>query len=750
MYISYCNFQPKNSNLFNNCQQYSILPSILLTLRKPTFVHPFILTLRKVFYSSNILFSIRMLISLTGSTLVPWYFGHTTLVIPLTLGVVAAGLTEIDTRLLSRCINLVLTLFCFALGTFSVELLFDYPALFMIGLVSSTFIFIMLGSLGQRYGVIAFGSLLIAAYTMLGHNLFADKLTLPCFLLLGALWYNVVSLIESIIQPIRTTQQSLSICFMKLAQYLDAKAAMFDPDETDGFKKQTLQLTESNNQLISAFNDTKRSLFNRLKSYRGQSYIRKLLSYYFVAQDIHERASSAHGQYQALSEHFKHSDILFRFARILNLQAKACMQFAIAIKLNQTYQHDPLFARYFTYLEEAIAQYQLSNKVDMLLIKSLKNLHQNLLSIDLLLTNIDTEQHLSKEQEDNQLIDEELTSFHDLFAKIKRNLTVKSPLFRHAVRMSLVFFVGYMVILFSNLSHGYWIILTSLFVCQPNYSTTKHRLKLRVIGTILGIIVGIPLTFLFPSIPEQLVLIIITGWLFFLFKNSQYAYATAFITLLVFFSFSLIGESSISVAISRIIATLIGCFIAWFTVSFIWPDWKFRNLPKLVDRVCHDNSHYLALIGHQYLSGKTNDPQYRVARRAAHDSSADLSSLISLMTKEPHMNQAIIDKGFRLLTLNHILISYLSTLGAHRDKTISSKTLDLFDDLTVYIINLLSDKKLDSEYQAIKQSVADYIESISINDDQTNSDLLVMQQLALILDILPEIVTLVSELDNSI
>lgn len=711
-------------------------------------MHPIILTLRKVFYNSNLLFSVRILISLTGSTLIPWYFGYISYVIPLTLGVVAAGLTEIDTRLLSRCINLVFTLICFTIATFSVELLFDYPILFIFGLMSSTFIFIMLGALGQRYGVIAFGSILIAAYTMLGHNLYTDHYTLPCFLLLGALWYNFVSMVESIIQPIRTTQQTLSNCFLKLAQYLDAKAAMFDPDETNGFSKQTLQLTDSNNQLISAFNQTKGSLFNRLKSYRGQSYIRKMLSYYFVAQDIHERASSAHADYQGLSQHFKHSDILFRFARILNLQAKACAKLAISIKLNQTYEHDPLFTRYFLYLEEAIAQYQSTDKATALQIKSLQNLHQNLLSIDLLLANIDTEQHLSQQQENNQLIDEELTGFYDLFTKIKRNLTIKSALFRHAIRMSIVLFVGYIVIYFSPLTHGYWIILTSLFVCQPNYSTTKHRLKLRVLGTILGIIVGLPLTYLFPSIEAQLILIIITGWLFFLFKNSQYAYATAFITLLVFFSFSLIGESSIAVAISRIIATLIGCFIAWFAVSFIWPDWKFRNLPKLVDRVCHDDSHYLALIGHQYLSGKSNDLQYRIARRAAHDSNADLSSLISLMTKEPHMNPALIDHGFRLLTLNHTLISYLSTLGAHRDKSITTKTLELFDDLSVYIINILNDKKINTEYKPIKKSVSDYIETFSTTDNQVNNDLLVMQQLALILEILPEIIELVGILDT--
>lgn len=720
-----------------------MLVSNFITLTELLYiVQTVILTLRKVFYHSNLLYSIRILISLTGTTLVPWYYGQTMLVIPLTLGVVAAALTEIDTRLLSRCVNLLFTLICFAIASFSVQLLFDYPYIFIIGLVTSTFIFTMLGALGQRYAVIAFGSLLIAAYTMLGHDMYSDNYTLPIFLLIGAFWYNIVAFVETLIQPIRTTQQSLSNCFIQLALYLDAKAAMFDPDETNGFQKQTLQLTQSNTQLINTFNQTKRSLFNRIKSYRGQTYVRKMLNYYFVAQDIHERASSAHGHYQELSQHFKHSDILFRFARILNLQAKACAKLAIAIKLNQTYQHDPMFARYFAYLEESIQQYRGEDKTTQLLLKSLQNLYTNLVSIDLLLANIDTEQHLSKEQEQNQLIDDELTGFSDIFIKIKKNLTLKSALFRHAIRMSLVFFVGYTIIHLTHLSHGYWIILTSLFVCQPNYSTTKHRLQLRVLGTILGIIIGVPLTYIFPSVEAQLVLIIISGWLFFLFKNSQYAYATAFITLLVFFSFSLAGESSIPVAISRIVATIIGCAIAWFAVSFIWPDWRFRNLSTLVERACHDDCHYLALIGSQYVSGKTNDVHYRIARRTAHDSNADLSSQISIMTKEPHMNPQLIDDGFRLLTLNHTLISYLSTLGAHRDQKISPQTLEFFDDLAVYIINTLSDAKISKDYQQIKQSINNHIDTLP--DNLHNNDLLVMQQLALILDILPEMIEIMT------
>ncbi|MDQ9701579.1 FUSC family protein, partial [Serratia marcescens] len=47
---------------------------------------------------------------------------------------------------------------------------------------------------------------------------------------------------------------------------------------------------------------------------------------------------------------------------------------------------------------------------------------------------------------------------------------------RHAIRMSVVLCVGYAFIQFTGMQHGYWILLTSLFVCQPNYNATRRRL----------------------------------------------------------------------------------------------------------------------------------------------------------------------------------------------------------------------------------------------------------------------------------
>lgn len=66
-------------------------------------------------------------IALCGTTAFPWWLGDVKLTIPLTLGMVAAALTDLDDRLAGRLRNLIITLFCFFIASASVELLF--PAL---------------------------------------------------------------------------------------------------------------------------------------------------------------------------------------------------------------------------------------------------------------------------------------------------------------------------------------------------------------------------------------------------------------------------------------------------------------------------------------------------------------------------------------------------------------------------------------------------------------------------------------------
>ncbi|HFD7930250.1 TPA: YccS family putative transporter [Yersinia enterocolitica] len=704
----------------------------------------FVTGLRRYIYNSSLLYHVRIFIALVGVTAVPWWIDQPKLTIPLTLGVVAAALTDLDDRLAGRLRNLFITLICFFIASASIELLFPYPWFFALGLTFSTCGFILLGALGQRYATIAFGALLIAIYTMLGTSMYHIWYQQPQLLILGAVWYNVLTLCGHLIFPIRPLQDNLARCYQHLAQYLEAKANLFDPDLEPDVNQPLIDVAMANGTLVSTLNQAKTSLVTRLKGDRGQRETRRTLHYYFVAQDIHERASSSHVQYQVLREKFRYSDVLFRFQRLLSMQARACMKLSQSILMRQKYQHDPRFERAFTFLDAALAR-ELAQNENVPQVKALSHLLKNLRAIDAQLAGIESEQVLAEgPQPESRLSDDRLTGWSDIKLRISRHLTPQSALFRHAVRMSVVLCVGYAFIQLTGMRHGYWILLTSLFVCQPNYNATRRRLALRIIGTLAGILIGLPILYFVPSIEGQLILIVITGVLFFAFRNVQYAHATMFITLLVLLCFNLLGEG-FEVAAPRVFDTLLGCAIAWVAVSFIWPDWKFRQLPAVVHRTLNANCRYLDAILVQYYQGKDNSLPYRVARRDAHNCDAELASVISNMSAEPKNDKETQEAAFRLLCLNHTMLSYISALGAHREKLTNTATLNLLDDAICYVEGALEQEQPDST--KMTQVLAGLLTRLqSCNPEPESKDQLVLQQIGLLLELLPEL----SELNKRI
>ncbi|MBM6605815.1 TIGR01666 family membrane protein [Enterobacteriaceae bacterium RIT814] len=694
--------------------------------------------LRRYTWNSAWLYNVRIFIALCGSTALPWWLGEVKLTIPLTLGVVAGALADLDDRLAGRLRNLVITLICFFIASASVELLFPRPWLFAIGLLLSTSCFILLGGLGQRYATIAFGALLIAIYTMLGVSLYDQWYQQPVLLLIGAIWYNLLTLAGHLIFPIRPLQDNLARSYEQLAHYLELKSRLFDPDIEDESQAPLYDVALANGQLVTTLNQTKASLLTRLRGDRGQRGTRRTLHYYFVAQDIHERASSSHVQYSALREKFRYSDVMFRFQRLLSMQSQACQQLSRSILLRTPYQHDPRFERAFSHLDAALDRVQASG-TSAEQMKALGFLLNNLRAIDAQLASIESEQALAQpgNEAENQLADDSMHGFSDIWLRLSRHFSPESALFRHAVRMSVVLCVGYAFIQITGMHHGYWILLTSLFVCQPNYNATRHRLALRILGTLAGVALGLPILYFVPSVEGQLILIVITGVLFFAFRNVQYAHATMFITLLVLLCFNLLGEG-FEVALPRVIDTLIGCAIAWAAVSFIWPDWRFRNLPRVLAQAVNANCRYLDAILEQYHQGRDNRLAYRIARRDAHNRDAELASVVSNMTREPRATAEIREVAFRLLCLNHTFTSYISALGAHRERLTNPAILDLLDDAVCYVDDALHQRPADEP--RVEQALNELAQRISHLEPGTESKApLVLQQIGLLIALLPEI-----------
>ena len=180
---------------------------------------------------------------------------------------------------------------------------------------------------------------------------------------------------------------------------------------------------------------------------------------------------------------------------------------------------------------------------------------------------------------------------------------------------------------------GYWILLTAIYVCQPNYSATKKRLIQRIFGTIAGVLVGSALILLKLSLEVKLVLIVVMLSLFFLFRTNKHSFSTLFITIQAILSFSIAGYDVNQFFVPRVVDTMVGAVISGQLCIFcgltgnMWL-WIKQVMPRF-----KSNAGYLnAVLDELHQYNQIDSLEYRQARRNAQDSAAALSSMLSDMS----------------------------------------------------------------------------------------------------------------------
>ena len=698
-------------------------------------------SLRRLWALEKFGYSLRVFIALAGSMGLSWQLGQPALVIPLFLGIIASALAETDDSWLGRLSALLVTLLCFSVASVSVELLFPYPLLFVLGLAASTFALVMLGALGERYATIAQATLILAIYSMIAADQRGEAAALqfwrdPLLLLAGAAWYGLLSVLWNALFTHQPVQQSLARLYRELGHYFRLKAALFEPVRQLDVEERRLQLAQQNGRVVNALNAAKETLLNRLGQGRPGVKINRYLKLYFLAQDLHERVSSSHYPYQALAEAFFHSDVLFRCQRLLRLQASACGELAEAVQLRQAFRYSEANAQAMADLEASLEHLRLqSNPAWRGLLRSLRALAGNLATVQRQLASASDPDALQGEQ-DSSLLDRQPQSLREAFNRVRQQLTPTSLLFRHALRMSIALVGGYAVLHAIHPEQGYWVLLTTVFVCQPNYGATRIKLVQRVSGTVLGLLAGWALFDLFPNTQVQALFAVVAGVVFFATRSTRYTLATAAITLLVLFCFNQVGDGY-GLIWPRLFDTLLGSLIAAAAVFLILPDWQGRRLNQVVANTLSCNSDYLRQIMRQYESGKHDDLAYRLARRNAHNADAALSTTLSNMLLEPGHFRKEAETGFRFLILSHTLLNYLSGLGAHReslpddasDALLESAAQQLaasLDDLAAALLH----KRPVAIYSEEEDALAQRLEQLP--DDTDDGHRLVQTQLGLI------------------
>ena len=633
---------------------------------------------RRLWAQDAFVYSLRVFIALSGAMALCWWRDEVALVTPIFLGIIASALAETDDSWRGRLRAVLVMLACFALAAGSVQLLLPHPAWFVAGLALSTFGFTMLGAIGERYRAISSATVILALYaaisaspgTVAAHAPAGGPWHVPGLLLAGAAWYALLSLLWCALFPHQPVRQNLARLYDQLGAYLRLKASLFEPVRGVDVERRRLALAQTNGRLVGALNATKESIFSRwgagARATLPTGRMLRHLNLYFLAQDIHERASSSHHHYNEWADVLFHSDVLYRAQRVLQLQGVECARIAQALQMHQPFVRDGAVARAMADLRDAIAYLEAQGRAEWHRpLRSLRALARNLATLD---GQLDAAAHPDGGERagDSSLLDRSPRSLADAWGRVRAQLHPGAPLFRHAVRLSLALAAGHGIMQLIDPVHGYWIPLATLFVCQPTYGATLARVSQRIAGTAVGLVVGWALLRLFPSLPLQALFAVAAGVLFFVTRTTHYLTATAAITLLVLMCFNQATGAAHGLILPRLWDTMIGSAIAAAAMLWVLPDWQGRRLAAVAARALAAHAHYLREILSQYATGKADDLDYRLARRNAHNADAALSTTLSHLLQEPRHVRSHSLAGMRMLVASHTLLSYLSALGAHR------------------------------------------------------------------------------------
>ncbi|MBO8184924.1 FUSC family protein [Streptomyces spirodelae] len=164
----------------------------------------------------------------------------------------------------------------------------------------------------------------------------------------------------------------------------------------------------------------------------------------------------------------------------------------------------------------------------------------------------------------------------------RRELHWKSPILRHALRVSAVVALGYLLGNALPPAHGYWVPLTAVMVLRPDFSRTYERGIGRAVGTLVGVaIAGTVMALAGPGPYLSAALAVVSVGFLYLLLSTGYVIASVCTGAYVVFLLGILGADWYQTAYERAGLTALGGVLAMLSYA-LFPAW---HTPLLRDRL---------------------------------------------------------------------------------------------------------------------------------------------------------------------
>lgn len=661
---------------------------------------------------------VRITVGLTLPAILLNWLGHLSAGIVISLGascvIMADNAGPIHHRRNAMLIcDLLIFLVALATGFVS-----PYHAALLILIAFFCFSLSMLGVYGSRASSIGLAGMFIMVLNIDREKQGWDVLLNALYVLAGGLWYTFLSLALYSFRPYKLAQQAIGECIQATAEYLRTQSAFYEknPDREEILSrllKQQATLHEKQDLI-------RELLFKSRQAVKDSTPMGRILIIIF--QDTIDFFSSIITTPEndvLIHRLFENSQIIEKYRSLILSMAEELNEIGLSVKSGKASKESLVLNKEVELLRENFIQFRDAHRTAENIegLFSLRQLLENLEDLANRLTQLHrytTYDNLITKPIEPQPDYELLVSRQEIDPKLLLDqMSLNSNVFRHSIRVAAGASLGYLVSTFFPFGHSYWIMLTIIAILKPTYSLTKKRNYDRLFGTIAGAAIGIAIIYFVKSRDAIFGCMVICMVGAYSFMRTRYLIFVLLLTPYILLLLYLLNPAHFRTVITdRVVDTAIGSAIAFLANLLILPAWEHEQILSYLISMTSDNLNFFRdQIG--YLSGdQVNSTAFRLSRKKAYVSLANLSDAFNRMLSEPKKRQKNIRELSQIVGLQQLLVVHISGISVNAKRNSAKFKFENYMDLLNGIQTKLKNVLLILNNESCIEEPAAYKESL--------------------------------------
>lgn len=630
--------------------------------------------LKKFVTSQYVYSAIRITLATVLPCLVLAHFGILKEYFLFPLGTSFVALTDQPGPFIRRRNALAFAICCFVLVALIASLVMNFKILVLLEIIVFGMFFSLIGVYGQRLAAVGSLSLVVLAIFIDGHLTGSNILKSLLIFASGCIWFLLIFLVVTTIRPYKLAGQMIGENYLQLAEFLKIKANYYqkNPD----FDKLTTQVIAKQIEIKNLQEDTRETVFKTRTIVNESTTTSRLLMLMFLnSMDLHEKLMTSESDYQKLQQSFEDSMILVNIHDYLNLLAEEITNIGIALQsgtrakpmFNLELELKNLNYNYFELRNKQLSSDSLENF--MVLRQILMRINEITKEINEIYKVFSQDVKLAKSLSTGLDLKKFMPNEPKLNSKVLRNnISLSSSHFRHAIRITTALLLGYLFSMFDSLGlgHTYWILITITAILKPAYSITKQRNLLRLYGTVTGATIAYIILHFVHINGVLFAILLISMIMCFSFLKGRYFWAVLFMTIYVFLSFNFLNPGKVNIIFKdRVLDTAIAGIIAFAVSYIVLPVWEHTQNLDLMKKSAADNLIYFQSVISKFLQGNFDIEDYKVKRKNAIISLANLSDNFQRMISDPKNQQKKLEVVHQFVATSHLVTAYTASLSQY-------------------------------------------------------------------------------------